>query len=127
MDARSRLSTQQQGALGLDQATQQALVILGTEITSGAVTGFFVGYGLRKVVGLLFKVVAVIVALFTLGLMALVGLHVVKVDFQAFAALVDKLFLRLLDFVIYITPTLVHYFPISGSFGLGVALGAMKR
>ncbi len=74
-------------------------MILRTEVASETVTGFFVGYGLRKVISIAFKVVAVIVALFTLGLMALAGLHVVKVDFAVFAALVDKLFLRMIGFV----------------------------
>jgi uncharacterized membrane protein (Fun14 family) len=111
----------------LDQATQITLLTLGTEIGTGVASGFFVGWGLRLVLSLMFKVLAVAVAAFVLPLMALAGLGVVKVDFTAFAALIQKVFVHLIDFVVYVTPTLVQYFPLSGSFGLGVIIGGMKK
>jgi uncharacterized membrane protein (Fun14 family) len=111
----------------LDQATQISLLTLGTEIGTGVVTGFFIGWGLRLILSLMFKVLAVAVAAFVLPLMALAGLGVVKVDFTALAALIQNLFMRLIDFVVWATPVLVQYFPLSGSFGLGVIIGGMKK
>lgn len=97
-----------------------------TEITAGGTIGFLIGYGLRKIVGIMVKVTAVAVALFTIPLIALASVGVVQVDFVALTRLLEELFTRLAQFVIAISPSMMRMFPTSGSFALGLVVGVMK-
>ncbi|MGB9023822.1 MAG: FUN14 domain-containing protein [Candidatus Bathyarchaeia archaeon] len=110
----------EQGAANLVLAT------LMTEATAGGIIGFLVGYGLRKIVGTALKVTAMAVALFTIPPMALAALGVVQVDFAALARLLERLFTRLAQFAIAVSPSMVRMFPVNGSFAFGLVVGAMK-
>ena len=110
----------EQGAANLVLAT------LMTEVTAGGTIGFLVGYGLRKIVGIMVKVTAVAVALFTIPLIALASVGVVQVDFAALTGLLEELFSRLAQLAIAISPSMMRMFPASGSFALGLVVGVMK-
>jgi uncharacterized membrane protein (Fun14 family) len=104
------------------------LITLGTEVASGAVVGYFLGWGMRLVLTLLFKIAAVAVACFTIPLLALEALGIVHVDFQRFALPIQQLFEKLISFAtIYVIPAVVHNFPLSGSLALGTILGTLKK
>jgi len=107
-------------------AANLALATLMTEVTAGGTIGFLVGYGLRKIVGVMLKVAAVAVALFTIPLMALAALGIVQVDSAALTRLLEELFSRLAQFAISLSPRMMQMFPVSGSFGLGLVAGVMK-
>ena len=110
----------EQGAANLVLAT------LMTEVTAGGTIGFLVGYGLRKIVGIMVKVTAVAVALFTIPLIALASVGVVQVDFAALTRLLEELLIRLAQLAIGISPSIMRMFPASGSFALGLVVGVMK-
>jgi uncharacterized membrane protein (Fun14 family) len=108
------------------EQTNIVLATLLTEATAGGTTGFLVGYGLRKIVGIMLKVAAVAVALFTIPLAALAVLGIVQVDFAALTRLLEKLFTVLAEFVISLLPSMMRMFPATGGFALGFVTGAMK-
>jgi uncharacterized membrane protein (Fun14 family) len=95
-------------------------------VSAGGTIGFLVGYGLRKIVGIMLKVAAVAVALFTIPLAALAALGIVQVDFAALTRLLEEVFTRLAEFAISLFPSMMQMLPVSGGFGLGLVAGLMK-
>jgi uncharacterized membrane protein (Fun14 family) len=111
----------------MDQATLAQLTIIGTEVGAGTITGFFLGYGLKKILSFLFKALAILVAAFTVPLLGLAYLGIVKLDFARLASVIESVFSKLIDFTLYAAPLLVKYLPISGGLGLGMLLGGLKK
>jgi len=107
-------------------AAKLALATLMTEVTASGTIGFLVGYGLRKTVGIMLKVAAVAVALFTIPLMALAALGIVQVDFAALTRLLESLFTRLAQFAVSLSPSMMQMFPATGGFALGLVAGVVK-
>jgi uncharacterized membrane protein (Fun14 family) len=107
-------------------AANIVLATLMAEATASGTIGFLVGYGLRKIVGIMLKVTAVAVALFTIPLVPLAALGIVQVDFAALARLLEKLFTSLAEFVISLLPSMMRMFPVTGGFALGLVAGVMK-
>ena len=111
----------------MEQGTADlVLATLTMEVTAGGTGGFLVGYGLRKIVGIMVKVTAVAVALFTIPLIALASVGVVQVDFATLTRLLEELLIRLAQLAIGISPSIMRMFPVSGSFALGLLVGVMK-
>ncbi|HYB83768.1 MAG TPA: FUN14 domain-containing protein, partial [archaeon] len=65
--------------------TSGLATLLVSQIGFGGTLGFLLGYGLKKVAALVFKIVALVSALFMLFLTWLASLGVISVNFNAFA------------------------------------------
>jgi len=88
--------------------------------------GFLLGYGLKKVAALIFKIVALISGLFMLGLTWLASIGVITVNFNAFANAAGNTFANSLTALVGSLAFIAQVFPMGGSFGLGFYLGAKK-
>ena len=93
----------------------------------GGGTGFVVGYGLRKIASVAVKVVAVVVTLLTLPLVALQYMGIIKVNYDALTSLAQSIFSQVAEFAMSVAPKLLEALPITGSFGLGLLAGALKK
>jgi uncharacterized membrane protein (Fun14 family) len=111
----------------MDQATSQLIATFATQVGVGGASGFLVGYGIRKIAGITLKVGAVALTLFTIPLIGLEALGVMKVDYEALAALFENSLTRVAEFAASVTPSLLRMFPVTGSFGLGIVAGAMRK
>ena len=92
----------------------------------GGTLGFLLGYGLKKVAALVFKIVALVAGVFMLFLTWLASIGVITVHFDAFANAAGNTFANSVSALIGSLAFLGQVFPMGGSFGLGFYLGAKK-
>jgi uncharacterized membrane protein (Fun14 family) len=92
----------------------------------GGTLGFLLGYGLKKIAALLLKVIALISALFMLGLTWLASIGVITVNFNTFTSTVSNSFTGAMAALLSSFAFLAQVFPIGGSFGVGFYIGAKK-
>jgi len=106
--------------------TGSLATVLATQIGLGGTLGFLLGYGLKKIAAILLKILALVAALFALGLTWLASIGAVTVNFNAFSSSVNNSFTGALAALISSFALIAQIFPIGGSFGLGFYLGAKK-
>ena len=106
--------------------TGNLATMLATQIGLGGTLGFLLGYGLKKIAAVLLKILALVAALFALGLTWLASIGAVTVNFNAFTSTIDNSFTGALAALISSFALIAQVFPIGGSFGLGFYLGAKK-
>ena len=99
---------------------------LATQIGLGGTLGFLLGYGLKKIAAVLLKILALVAALFALGLTWLASIGVITVNLNAFTSTIDNSFTGAMAALISSFAVVAQIFPIGGSFGLGFYLGAKK-
>ena len=102
------------------------VTMLATQIGLGGTLGFLLGYGLKKIAAILLKILALVAALFALGLTWLASIGAVTVNFNAFTSTIDNSFTGAMAALISSFALIAQVFPIGGSFGLGFYLGAKK-
>ena len=100
--------------------------LLVSQVGFGGTLGFLLGYGIKKVAALIFKIVALISGLFMLGLTWLASIGVITVNFNAFANAAGNSFANSLTALVGSLAFIAQVFPMGGSFGLGFYLGAKK-
>jgi uncharacterized membrane protein (Fun14 family) len=64
--------------------------LVATQIGFGGTFGFLLGYGLKKVATVLFKIAALIAGLFMLALTWLASIGVITLNFNAFALTMEN-------------------------------------
>jgi uncharacterized membrane protein (Fun14 family) len=111
----------------LDSQTSTLLATVLVQAGAGGVTGFMIGYGVRQVAGIMLKVSAAAFALLAIPLAGLMSIGVLKVDWQALAALLEKAIAALAQGIAQMIPTLTQALPATGAFTLGFAGGLMKK
>jgi len=100
--------------------------LLLSQVGFGGSLGFLLGYGLKKVAALVFKIVALISGLFMLGLTWLASIGVITINFNAFANAAGNTFANSLTALVGSLAFLAQILPMGGSFGLGFYIGAKK-
>ena len=100
--------------------------LLATQIGFGGTLGFLLGYGIKKIAAVLLKIIALISALFMLGLTWLASTGVITVNFNAFTSTVGNSFTGVMAALISSFVFIAQLLPIGGSFGIGFYLGAKK-
>ena len=111
----------------MDQSSNLFLATVLTEATAGGVFGFLFAYGLRKVAGLLLKVLAIGVTLLIIPIGFLAHAGVLKVDFPALMQLLADTFNTVAQTVADTIPSLIQMAPVSGGFAVGLFAGVMKK
>ena len=106
--------------------TGNLATLLATQIGLGGTLGFLLGYGLKKIATILLKILALVAALFALGLTWLASIGAVTVNYNAFTSTLDNSFTGAMAAAISSFALIAQAFPIGGSFGLGFYLGAKK-
>ena len=99
---------------------------MATQIGLGGTIGFLLGYGLKKVAAILLKIMALVSALFMLGLTWLASIGVITVNFNAFTNSVSHSLTGAMAALVSSFAYLAQVFPIGGSFGVGFYIGAKK-
>jgi len=110
--------------LSLDNSGLATLLV--SQVGFGGTLGFLLGYGLKKVATLVFKLVALVSGLFMLGLTWLASIGVISLNFHAFTNAAGNTFANSMTALIGSLAFLGQIFPMGGSFGLGFYLGAKK-
>jgi uncharacterized membrane protein (Fun14 family) len=100
--------------------------LLVSQVGFGGTLGFLLGYGLKKVAALVFKIVALVAGVFMLFLTWLASLGVITVNFNAFTNAAGNAFTNSLTALVGSLAFMAQVFPMGGSFGLGFYLGAKK-
>lgn len=100
--------------------------LLVSQVGFGGTLGFLLGYGLKKVATLVFKLVALVSGLFMLGLTWLASIGVITINFNAFANAAGNTFANSLTALVDSIAFIAQVLPMGGSFGLGFYLGAKK-
>ena len=108
----------------MDNGTLATLI--ATQIGLGGTFGFLLGYGLKKVATILLKIIALVSALFMLGLTWLASTGVITVNFNTFTTTIGNSFSGAMAALGGSFTFLAQAFPIGGSFGLGFYIGAKK-
>jgi len=108
----------------LDNGTLATLIT--TQIGLGGTLGFLLGYGLKKVATILLKIMALVSALFMLGLTWLASIGVITVNFNVFTTTVGNSFSGAIAALGSSFASVSQAFPIGGSFGVGFYIGAKK-
>jgi uncharacterized membrane protein (Fun14 family) len=106
--------------------TNGLATLLVSQVGFGGTLGFLLGYGLKKVASLVFKIVALVSGLFMLFLTWLASIGVISVNFNVFANEAGNTFANSLGALVGSLAFLGQIFPMGGSFGLGFYLGAKK-
>jgi uncharacterized membrane protein (Fun14 family) len=100
--------------------------LLVSQVGFGGTLGFLLGYGLKKVATLVFKLVALVSGLFMLGLTWLASIGVITINFNAFANAAGNTFANSMTALVGSLAFVAQVIPMGGSFGLGFYLGAKK-
>lgn len=100
--------------------------LLATQIGLGGTMGFLLGYGLKKVAAVILKIMALVSALFMLGLTWLASIGVISVNFNAFTSTINNSFTGAMAAFASALAFVAQLTPIGGSFGLGFYIGAKK-
>jgi len=115
------------GSLRVPALDTSGLVnLLITQIGFGGTLGFLMGYGLKKISAIIFKIAALVAGLFMLGLTWLASTGIISVNFNAFSSIMGNALTNSIAGMVGIITLLAEVLPISGSFGLGFYLGAKK-
>jgi uncharacterized membrane protein (Fun14 family) len=88
--------------------------------------GFLLGYGLKKVASIVFKIIALVSGLFMLGLTWLASMGVITVNLNALTSAAGNAFANSLTALVGSLLFVAQIFPMGGSFGLGFYIGAKK-
>ena len=108
----------------MDAGNWATLVL--SQVGLGGTLGFLLGYGLKKIATILMKALALVSALFMLGLTWLASMGVITVNFNAFSSTLSNSFTGAMTALVGSLTFLAQIFPIGGSFGVGFYLGAKK-
>jgi len=106
--------------------TNGLAALLLSQVGFGGTLGFLLGYGLKKVAGIVFKIVALVAGVFMLFLTWLASIGFISVNFNAFANAAGNTFASSLGALVGSLAFIGQVFPMGGSFGLGFYLGAKK-
>ena len=106
--------------------TSGLVTLLASQIGFGGTLGFLLGYGIKKVATLVFKIVALVSGVFMLFLTWLASIGVITVNYNAFANAAGKTFANSLTALVGSLAFIGQIFPMGGSFGLGFYIGAKK-
>ena len=106
--------------------TNGLAALLVSQVGFGGTLGFLLGYGLKKVAAIVFKIVALVAGVFMLFLTWLASIGFITVNFNAFANAAGNTFANSLTAVVGSLAFIGQVFPMGGSFGLGFYLGAKK-
>ena len=106
--------------------TSGLATLLVSQVGFGGTLGFLLGYGLKKVAALVFKIIALVSGLFMLFLTWLASIGIISVNLNAFSSAAGNSFANGLTALIGAVAFLGQIVPIGGSFGLGFYLGAKK-
>jgi uncharacterized membrane protein (Fun14 family) len=108
----------------LDNGTLATLI--ATQIGLGGTLGFLLGYGLKKIATIVLKIMALVSALFMLGLTWLASTGLITVNLNAFTTAVGNSFSGAMTALGSSFASVSQAFPIGGSFGVGFYIGAKK-
>ena len=100
--------------------------LIATQVGFGGTLGFLLGYGIKKIAAVLLKIVALVSAVFMLGLTWLASIGVITVNFNTFTSQVSNSFTGAMAALVSSLVFAAQIFPIGGSFGVGFYLGAKK-
>jgi len=106
--------------------TSGLAALLVSQVGFGGTLGFLLGYGLKKVAAIVFKVIALISGLFMLCLSWLAWIGVISINFNAFTTVAGNSFANALTAIAASLAFVGQIVPLGGSFGLGFYLGAKK-
>ena len=106
--------------------TNGLATLLVTQVGFGGTLGFLLGYGVKKVAGIVLKIFALVTGLFMLALTWLASIGFITVNFNAFSGDVGGAFTGVIAGVISFLTFMGQILPIGGSFGLGFYFGAKK-
>ena len=106
--------------------TSGLATLLVSQVGFGGTLGFLLGYGMKKVAAIVFKIVALVSGLFMLFLTWLASIGVITVNFNAFTNAAGNTFANSLTALVGSLAFIGQIFPMGGSFGLGFYLGAKK-
>jgi uncharacterized membrane protein (Fun14 family) len=106
--------------------TSGLATLLISQVGFGGTLGFLLGYGLKKVAALIFKIVALVSGLFMLFLTWLASIGIISVNFNAFSNAASNSFTNGLTALVGAIAFVGQIIPIGGSFGLGFYLGTKK-
>ena len=113
-----------EGGAPMDTSGLAALLV--SQVGFGGTLGFLLGYGIKKVATLVFKVVALVSGVFMLFLTWLASIGVISVNYNAFANAAGNTFANSLTALVGSLAFIGQIFPMGGSFGLGFYIGAKK-
>ena len=102
------------------------ITLLLSQVGFGGTLGFLLGYGLKKVAAIVFKILALVSGLFMLGLTWLAWIGVITFNFNALASSAGNSFTNALTALAASLAFVGQIFPLGGSFGFGFYLGAKK-
>ena len=88
--------------------------------------GFLLGYGMKKIAAVFLKILALVSALFMLGLTWLSSIGIITVNFNAFSSTMGNSLASTVAALVSSFTFLAQILPMGGSFGLGFYLGAKK-
>jgi uncharacterized membrane protein (Fun14 family) len=88
--------------------------------------GFLLGYGLKKIATVVFKIIALICAFFTLAMTWLASTGIITVNYNVFTNTVGSTLDATLAALVSSLTLLAQVLPMGGSFGLGFYIGAKK-
>ncbi len=100
--------------------------LLVSQAGFGGTLGFLLGFGLKKVAAVVFKIMALITGVFMLGLTWLASIGVITLNYGAFTNAAGNTFASSLTALVGSLAFIGQAFPMGGSFGLGFYLGAKK-
>jgi len=100
--------------------------LLVSQVGFGGTLGFLLGYGLKKVAAIIFKILALVSGVFMLFLTWLASIGVITINFNAFANAAGNTVANSLAAIAGSLAFIGQVFPMGGSFGLGFYLGAKK-
>jgi uncharacterized membrane protein (Fun14 family) len=106
--------------------TSGIATLLVSQVGFGGTLGFLLGYGLKKVAALVFKIVALVSGVFMLFLTWLASTGIITLNFKAFTNLAGNTFANSLTALVGSLAFIAQIIPMGGSFGLGFYLGAKK-
>lgn len=102
------------------------VALLLSQVGFGGTLGFLLGYGLKKVAAIVFKILALVSGLFMLGLTWLAWIGVITLNFNALASTAGNSFTNSITALAASLAFIGQIFPLGGSFGFGFYLGAKK-
>jgi uncharacterized membrane protein (Fun14 family) len=100
--------------------------LLASQIGLGGTIGFLLGYGLKKVATIVFKIVALVSAFFMLALTWLASIGIIAVNYNVFQSTMGSTLDATAAALVSSLTLLAQVLPMGGSFGLGFYIGAKK-
>jgi uncharacterized membrane protein (Fun14 family) len=100
--------------------------LIATQIGFGGAFGFLLGYGLKKVAGIVLKILALVAGLFMVALTWLASIGIISINFNSFTSHMESGLTGVASALVGSLTVIGQVLPIGGSFGLGFYLGAKK-